>query len=92
MYKRFKARGVSYTVNREYDSKLMIGASIDLSDESVCLGDPNMPARSLTPLQDIMAIAGMEGVLVRCSIPPCFPFADQIAICPNTDYDARRIR
>lgn len=39
MYRRFKARGVSYSVNREYDSGLLVGASIDLSDESVCLCD-----------------------------------------------------
>jgi hypothetical protein len=37
MYKRFNARGVAYTVNREYDSKLMVGASIDLTSESVSL-------------------------------------------------------
>jgi hypothetical protein len=35
MYKRFQARGVAYSVNREYDSGLLVGASIDLAAESV---------------------------------------------------------
>lgn len=47
MYKRFNARGVSYTVNREYDSKLMVGASIDLSQESVRSDDMNALAKRL---------------------------------------------
>ena len=35
MYKRFQARDIAYSVNREFDSGLLVGASIDLSKESV---------------------------------------------------------
>lgn len=31
MYRKLKARDVGYTVNREYDSQLLVGASIDVS-------------------------------------------------------------
>jgi hypothetical protein len=35
MYRKLKARDVGYTVNREYDSQLLVGASIDVSAGTV---------------------------------------------------------
>ncbi|KAJ9103666.1 hypothetical protein QFC19_004241 [Naganishia cerealis] len=34
MYRKFQARDVTYTVNREYDTQLLVGASIDVSAET----------------------------------------------------------